>query len=61
MPRRCCDVFSAPAYGFARFAGLEADSEVTKEIVDYVGHWEEIVDVPVPLRSLEDDLFDRFL
>ena len=23
-------------------AGLEADTEVTKEIVDYVGHWEEI-------------------
>ena len=43
------------------FAGLEADSVVKKEIVDYVGHWEEIVDVPVPLRSMEDDLGDRFL
>ena len=43
------------------FAGLEADSVVKKEVVNYVGHWEEIVDVPVPLRSMEDDLGDRFL
>ena len=32
----------------------EADTEVTKEIVDHVGHWEEIVDVP--LRRMEDDM-----
>ena len=41
------------------FAGLEADTVVTKEIVDYVGHWEEIVDVPVLLRSLDTELGDR--
>ena len=34
---------------------------VTKEIVDYVGQWEKIVDAPVPLRSLDAELGDRFL
>ena len=34
---------------------------VTKEIVDYVGHWEEIVDVPVLLRSLDTELGDLVL
>ena len=43
------------------FAGLEADTVVTKEIVDYVGQWEEIVDVPVLLRSLDTELGDRVL
>ena len=43
------------------FASLEADTEVTKEIVDYVGHWEEIVDFPVLLRSLDTELGDRVL
>ena len=61
----CCDVaatsFLPPRTGTPVSAGLEADSEVKKEIVDYVGHWEEIVDVPVPLRRMEDDLGDRFL
>ena len=40
------------------FVGFEADSEVKKEIVHYVGHWEEIVDASVPLRSLDADLGD---
>ena len=43
------------------FAGLEADTVVTKEIVDYVGQWEEIVDVPVLSRSLDTELGDRVL
>ena len=43
------------------FAGLEADTVVTKEIVDYAGQWEEIVDVPVPSRSLDTELGDRVL
>ena len=34
---------------------------VTKEIVDYVGQWEEIVDVPVLSRSLDTELGDRVL
>ena len=38
------------------FAGLEADSVVTEEIVDFVGQWEKIVDVPVLLRSLDAEL-----
>ena len=37
------------------FAGLEADSVVTEEIVDFVGQWEKIVDVPVLLRSPRAD------
>ena len=43
------------------YAGLEADSMDMKEIVDYFGYWEEIVDVPVSLRKIEDDLGVRFL
>ena len=35
--------------------------QVTEEIVDYVGQWEKIVDAPVPLRSLDAELGDRFL
>ena len=61
MPRRCCDVFSALCAGSPVFAGLEADTVVTKEIVDYVGQWEEVVDVPVLLRSLGTELGDRVL
>ena len=34
---------------------------VTKEIVDYVRQWEEIVDVPVLLRSLDTELGGRVL
>ena len=56
LPRRCCDVCSAPAYGYARFC-----QQVTEEIVDYVGQWEKIVDAPVLLRSLDAELGDRFL
>ena len=44
---------------------VEAESEVrveqvTDEIVDHVGQWEKIVDAPVPLRSLDAELGDRF-
>ena len=35
--------------------------QVTEEIADCVGQWEKIVDAPVPLRSLDAELGDRFL
>ena len=61
----CCDVAATSSLplrtGSSVFAGLEADTVVTKEIVDFVGQWEKIVDVPVLLRRLDAELGDRVL
>ena len=57
----------SPAYGYTPvFVGLEAEpgvpvKQVLEEIVDSVGQWEKNVDDPVPLRSLDAELGDRFL